>query len=64
VIQREITQEGSGGQQYHVELGHCAGQLAYLYWANTFDQRQLVIMEVERQHILEKYFSNSGVDGE
>ncbi|MDA0738918.1 MAG: methyltransferase domain-containing protein [Nitrospirae bacterium] len=63
-VQRETTQEGLGGQQYHVELGHCAGQLAYLYWANTFDQRQLVIMEVERQHILEEYFSESGVDGD
>lgn len=63
-VQRETTQEGLGGQQYHVELGHCAGQLAYLYWANTFDQRQLVIMEVERQHILEEYFSESGADGD
>ncbi len=63
-ILRETTQEGLGGQQYHVELGHCAGQLAYLYWANTFDQRQLVIMDVERQHILEEYFAESGVDGD
>ncbi len=64
VIQRELTQEGPEGQQYHVELGQCAGQLAYLYWANTFDQRQIVIMEVERQHMLEEYFSESGVAGE
>jgi len=63
-IVRETTQERSGGQQFHVELGVCAGQLAYLYWANTFDQRQIVIMEVDRRHILEEYFSESGMASE
>ena len=60
VIHREKTQEGSGGQQFHVELGASAEHWEYLYWANTYDQRQLVIMEVERKQILEDYFSESG----
>lgn len=59
VVQRETTQSKADGQQYHVELGRCAGQLAYLYWANTFDQRQLVVMEVDREEILHEYFSES-----
>ena len=60
VVLHEVTPENIEGQQYHVELGHCAGHLAYLYWANTLDQRQLVIMDSRRQKILEEYFSESG----
>ena len=59
VIHRETTQTASDGQQYHVELGRCASQLAYLYWANTFDQRQIVVMEEKREHVLDEYFSES-----
>lgn len=62
VVLREVTPENNEGQQYHVELGHCAGHLAYLYWANTLDQRQLVIMDSRRQQMLEEYFSESGVE--
>jgi len=63
VIHREITRTNSDGQQYHVELGRCLSQLVYLYWANTLDQRQLVVMEAEREAILDEYFSESGSDG-
>lgn len=63
VIHREITRTHSDGQQYHVELGRCLSQLVYLYWANTLDQRQLVVMEAEREAILDEYFSESGSDG-
>ncbi len=63
VIHREITRTNSDGQQYHVELGCCVSQLVYLYWANTLDQRQLVVMEAEREAVLDEYFSESGGDG-
>ena len=63
VIHREITRTNSDGQQYHVELGRCVSQLVYLYWANTLDQRQLVVMEAEREAVLDEYFSESGGDG-
>jgi len=60
VVYREINREGSQGQQFHAELGGCAGSLVYVYWANTFDQRQIVVMEAERKHVLEEYFSEAG----
>lgn len=63
VILREITRTNSDGQQYHVELGRCVSQLVYVYWANTLDQRQLVVMESEREAVLDEYFSGSGDDG-
>lgn len=63
VIHREITQTNSDGQQYHVELGRYVSQLVYVYWANTLDQRQIVVMEAEREAVLDEYFSESGRDG-
>ena len=63
VVFREITPENAEGHQYHVELGHCAGRLVYLYWANTLDQRQLVVMDAGRQQMLEEYFSEYGGGG-
>jgi len=59
VVYREINREGSQGQQFHAELGGCANSLVYVYWANTFDQRQIVIIEAERKHVLEEYFSEA-----
>ena len=60
IIIHETTHTNADGQEYHVERGRCAGQLAYLYWANTLDQRQLVVMEEKREDILDAYFSESG----
>ena len=62
VVLREVTPENIEGQQYHVELGCCEGDLVYLYWSNTLDQRQLVIMDSKRQQLLEEYFSESGAE--
>lgn len=56
---REMTRTNIDGQEYHVEVGHCAGSFAYLYWANTHDQRQIVVMDVERESVLLEYFSQS-----
>jgi hypothetical protein len=40
----------------HVELGR-SDRLVYLYCANTFDQRQLVVMGTAQQEVLEQYYS-------
>lgn len=58
VVQREATYEEPDGRQRHIELGTSQG-LVYLYWANTFDQRQLVMVEPERAALLETYYEES-----
>lgn len=52
---KEDTAEESDGRQLHVELGTTEG-LRYLYCANTFDQRQLVIVEATRAEMLHTYY--------
>ncbi len=54
-ILRETTKQGSDGRQVHVEFGESQG-LTYVYCANTFDQRQLVIIENQRENILAQYY--------
>jgi hypothetical protein len=39
----------------HVEFGTTDGE-AYLYCANTFDQRQLVIVDQPRTAMIEAYY--------
>jgi SAM-dependent methyltransferase len=51
----ETTSEEPDGRQLHVELG-TSGTLAYLYCANTFDHRQVVIVNLSRMSILEAYY--------
>jgi SAM-dependent methyltransferase len=55
-IQKTKTFSEPDGRQMHIEWGVSRG-LVYLYWANTFDQRQLVIMERERSLLLEQYYA-------
>jgi SAM-dependent methyltransferase len=50
----ETTRQGPDGRQVHVERGRFPG-FQYLYCANTFDQRQLVIVEQARATIVETY---------
>ena len=52
---REDTAEESDGRELHVELGTAEG-LRYLYCANTFDQRQLVLVEPARAAMLHTYY--------
>jgi hypothetical protein len=52
---KETTRQGSHGRQMHVELG-TAERFSYLYVANTFDQRQLVIVEPARTAMVETYY--------
>jgi len=54
VIQ-ETTRQESEGRQLHVELG-TVDEFVYLYCANTFDQRQLAIVEQPRAALLESYY--------
>ena len=59
VVLRQQTDEEDDGRQRHIECGRCAGDFHYLYWANTFDQRQIVIMDQERSALLETYYSEA-----
>ncbi|MBM4119725.1 MAG: class I SAM-dependent methyltransferase [Nitrospira sp.] len=54
-ILKEQTGAQAGGRQMHVELGE-SNDLNYLYCANTFDQRQLVIVDRSRQPMLAQYY--------
>lgn len=54
-IAKETTRQKSDGRQMHVELG-MAEDLSYLYCSNTFDQRQLVIVEPARVALLDSYY--------
>ena len=54
-VTHELTREGPDGRQVHVELG-IVDETRYLYCANTFDQRQLVIVDRERSTMLDAYY--------
>ncbi len=54
-VSHETTNQEADGRQMHVELGTTEG-LCYLYCANTFDQRQLVIVEPARASLLDGYY--------
>ncbi|MDH4153457.1 MAG: methyltransferase domain-containing protein [Nitrospira sp.] len=59
VVDREVlvdtTRQEPDGRQMHVERGKFPGY-HYLYCANTFDQRQLVIVEQARAAMLDVYY--------
>lgn len=63
VVVQQKTDEEPDGRQRHVEYGSCDGNVHYLYWANTFDQRQIVIMDQERRALLEAYFAEAVGEG-
>ena len=54
-VLKENTQQEPDGRELHVELGE-SEEGVYLYCANTFDQRQLVIVEPARRGMLESYY--------
>lgn len=56
-IIREITRQAPDGRQVHAERGSSRGR-HYLYCANTFDQRQLVIVEGDRSAMLDAYYQD------
>jgi tRNA G46 methylase TrmB len=55
LVRQEETRGEADGRQLHVELGSAEG-LIYLYCANTFDQRQLILVEESRSGMLESYY--------
>jgi SAM-dependent methyltransferase len=54
-VVREFTRQGADGRQLHAELGRTQ-DLCYLYVANTFDQRQLILIEQARERVLDAYY--------
>ena len=62
-ISQDTTKGESDGRQVHIELGESQG-LTYLYCANTFDQRQLVIVKSGQTPMLAQYYRElvSGID--
>ena len=54
-ILEQVTKEDRDGRRLHVEQGRAAG-FHYLYCANSFDQRQLVLIEPSRAALLESYY--------
>lgn len=57
-IYQESTLQDGEGRERHMEVG-ATKNLVYLYWANTFDQRQLVLMDKERAPLLQSYYRES-----
>jgi len=55
LVQQEETRREPDGRQLHVEFGSAEG-LVYLYCANTFDQRQLILVEGSRKGMLDSYY--------
>lgn len=55
VVVHETTCQEPDGRQVHVEQGR-ARDLSYLYCANTFDQRQVVIASEARSPMLDAYY--------
>lgn len=54
-VLEQVTKEEPDGRQLHVERGRTGG-FHYLYCANTYDQRQLVLIEPARAAMLETYY--------
>ncbi|MGC3975724.1 MAG: methyltransferase domain-containing protein [Nitrospira sp.] len=54
-VVHQVTRKEADGRQLHVEWG-CAGEFTYLYCANTFDQRQLVVVNRARAAMVETYY--------
>ena len=55
LVQQEEMRREPDGRQLHVELGSAEG-VTYLYCANTFDQRQLIVVEPARKALLDSYY--------
>ncbi|MGE0643008.1 MAG: methyltransferase domain-containing protein [Nitrospira sp.] len=54
-VVEETTRQESDGRQVHVERG-TSDNFSYLYCANTFDQRQVVIVERARSTMIDAYY--------
>ena len=54
-VVHQVTRKEADGRQLHGEWGR-AGEFIYLYCANTFDQRQLVVVDQARAAMVETYY--------
>ena len=57
-IQEEATFSDGQGKEMHLEVG-TTNTFHYFYWANTFDQRQLVLMDETGAGMLNDYYHES-----
>jgi hypothetical protein len=57
-VQQESTIADGQGKEMHIEIG-TTHTFQYLYWANTFDQRQLLLMDEKGAQILSQYYQES-----
>ena len=55
IIIKETTRRGIDGKQLHVERGEAQG-VSYLYCANTFDQRQVLLVSHDQARQLDEYY--------
>jgi SAM-dependent methyltransferase len=58
IIQQKATLSDGQGKEMHIEVG-TTNTLCYLYWANTFDQRQLVLIDEAGAEMLREYYQES-----
>jgi SAM-dependent methyltransferase len=58
IVQKESTFADGQGKEMHIEIG-TTHTFHYLYWANTFDQRQLLLMDEKGVKILSQYYQES-----
>ncbi|MCA9472221.1 MAG: methyltransferase domain-containing protein [Nitrospirales bacterium] len=54
-LQEEETYRSSDGRAMHLELGE-SGPLTYLYWANTLDQRQIILADSSNADWFVRYY--------
>jgi SAM-dependent methyltransferase len=54
----QATFREQDGREMHIEWG-TSGPLTFMYWANTYDQRQLVLMTHHRAKVLHHYYQES-----
>ena len=58
IVQKESTFLDGQGKEMHIEIG-TTHTFQYLYWANTFDQRQLLLMDAKGAKVLNEYYQES-----
>jgi len=58
IVQKESTFADGQGKEMHIEIG-TTHTFHYLYWANTFDQRQLLLMDEKGVKTLSQYYQES-----
>jgi SAM-dependent methyltransferase len=58
IIQQESTFSEGQGREMHIEVG-TSDAFRYLYWANTLDQRQLLLIDEIGAEILQAYYQES-----